>query len=400
MRIFRSFFFVFLLITVIGTACASRPDVPRDAIRERADKAFDDISDEEGSGKSSLRPSEPTPPRPSKPSPEQNNPKLEVQKGKRPAWIDQPNTQFPISQYLTGVGYGPARKSAEGNAHAEIAKIFSSTIDSRTRTYQGYIQTDVQGKSSTEQTLSMEEITEVSTQKVLSGVRIAAVYEEEGSEPIFYALAVLEREQSAKILEDKIRELDRGIQRLIDKAEGSSDNLSKIKYLKQAIQQFVLREAHDSEFRIVNLAGQGIPSPIYFSDIKNQLESILFRGFFVGVSVSGDRSKDIRDALVEGLNQEGFAVSDDLSRANVLIKGNVAIKPLDKGTPEWKYVEWRTHFELVDKKGGEAVFGSINKNGRQGHITLQQAENRAVGTIRKALTEEIARDVRQYIFFQ
>jgi hypothetical protein len=399
MGTFKVYFSLFFFISIISFGCASQPEIPTDAIRERADRAFDDVKAEEG-GKQSSRRVEQTTPRPPNSSSEQDNHPVPIQKGKRPEWVDQPSAQFPISQYLTGVGYGSSRKAAEGNARAEIAKIFSSTIDSRTKTYQGYFQSDTQGKSNTEETLSIEEITEVSTQKVLSGVRIARVYEEEGSDSIFYALAVLDRDQSAMILQDKIRELDQEIQGLLDRAQRAGDNLSKIKYLRQAIQKFVFREAHDSEFRIVNLAGQGISSPVYFGDIKTRLESILFRGFFIGVSVSGDRAVEVKNALIEGLNQEGFTISDDLNKANVLIRGDVVIKLLDKGTPEWKYVEWRTHFELVDKKGGESVFGSINKNGRQGHITLQQAENRAVGNIRKALMEEIARDVRRYIFFQ
>jgi hypothetical protein len=401
MRRVNSYLFIFFFITLFGVGCASQSEIPADKIREGANRAFDDVKAEEGGKQSSSNDNKKTIPRNSSQSPEQDNDSPKVQKGKRPEWIDKPSAQFPTSQYLSGVGYGPARKSAENNARAEIAKIFSSTIDSRTRTYQGYVQIDGQGESNTEETLSIEEITAVSTQKVLTGVRIAHVYQEEGAHPIFYALAVLDRDQSARILQDKIQELDQDIRNLLDRAQQSGDNLERIKYLKQAIQKFILREAHDSELRIVNLAGQGILSPIHFEDIKSRLESILLRGFFIGVSVSGDRSVEVRDALIEGLNQEGFTVSDDLSKANVLIRGTVVIKSLDKGTAEWKYVEWRTHFELVDKKGGESsVFGSINKDGRQGHITLQQAENRAIGKIRTILIEKIAREVRRFIFFQ
>jgi hypothetical protein len=400
MRGLNACFYVFIFVTALGMGCASQSEIPTDEIRERADRAFDDVKAEEGEKPSSSHSTRGAIPKNTNSSSEQGNASPNVQKGKRPEWVDKPSAEFPIAQYLTGVGYAPTRKTAEDNARAEIAKIFSSTIDSRTRTYQGYIQIEAQGKSNTEETLSIEEITAVSTQRVLTGVRIAHVYQEEGTSPIFYALAVLDRDQSARILEDKIHELDQDIQGLLDRARQSRDNLERIKYLKQAIQKFILREAHDSEFRIVNLAGRGIPSPVYFEDIKSRLESILLRDFFIGVSVSGDRSVEIRDALIEGLNQEGFTISDDLDQANVLIRGTVVIQPLDKGTAEWKFVEWRTHFELVDQKGGGSVFGSINKDGRQGHITLQQAENRAVAKMRAILTEEIARDVRRFIFFQ
>jgi hypothetical protein len=54
---------------------------------------------------------------------------------------------------------------------------------------------------------------------------------------------------------------------------------------------------------------------------------------------------------------------------------------------------------MVDKEGG-AVFGSVSKTGREGHLNLQQAENRAVRKIRKALTTEITEKMRRYIYSQ
>jgi len=83
----------------------------------------------------------------------------------------------------------------------------------------------------------------------------------------------------------------------------------------------------------------------------------------------------------------------------VLVRGNVEIKPLKRGTSEWKYLQWRAHFDMVDKKGG-SVFGSVNKTGRQGHLNLQQAENRAVRKIQKFLTTEITQEMKRYIFSQ
>lgn len=395
----KSYLGVFSLVFIIGIGCASKNGLQTDAIRERSDKLFDELRAEEGQKKPSSTETQKDRSSRSAPSSEKPEDTVRIQTGERPEWVDGYSTLYPDSRYLTGVGYGPNRKSAEDNARAEIAKIFTSTIDSRTRSYQEYLQKGSEGTSDTEVLFSIEEITKVSTHKVLSGIRIANIYQEQEPTSTIYALAVLDREQSAKILQDRIQESDQEIQRLLDRAQQSADSLAKIKYLKQSLQKFIVREAHESEFRIVSLSGEGIPSPVLFTDIKGRLESILFRDFFIGVSVMGNRPGEIKDALVEGLNQQGFSISDDHSRINVLVKGNVVIKPLDRGSTEWKFVEWRTHFDLIDNKTG-SVFGSINKNGRQGHLTLQQAENRAVGKIQKALTAEIAEEVRQYIFFQ
>ncbi|MBC8458187.1 MAG: LPP20 family lipoprotein [Deltaproteobacteria bacterium] len=390
----KRYFLLFLGMVFMVTGCASKPPEPRiptEKIRERADRAFEDVKSEETKDKAL--------PRPSAQSDTEQRDTVQVTKGKRPAWVNGDSIQYPSSKYLTGVGYDPDRKSAEDKARAEIAKIFFSKIDSRTRSYQDYLQTTSKGKSKIEETLSIEEVTKVSSQKVLSGVRVSHVYHETGTESMFYALAVLNREQSAKILRDKIGELDRGIKGILSNANRAEDMLTKVKYLKRSIQEHILREAYDAELRIVSRSGGGVSPPVSFTELKSKLESVLLRDFLIGVTVSGSRANEIQDALVQGLNQQGFAISEDLSRANVIVRGTVKIRPLDRGTSEWKYVQWRTHFDMVDKRG-ESVFGSVNKSGREGHLNLTQAENRAVRKIQKALTTEIAEEMKRYIFSQ
>jgi len=392
-------YLLFLVFFLMMPGCASKEEIPAQEIRGRADRAFDELRREERQKKAFPTEGKEDTIRPSAQSDKEQRDTVQVKKGKRPDWVDGDSIQYPPTRYLTGVGYAPDRKSAEDRARAEIAKIFLSKIDSRTRSYQEYLQTTSRGKSRTEETFNIEEITKVSTQKVLSGVRISNVYQETGPGSLFYALAVLDRDQSATILRDKIQELDQGIKGLLIRAQGEEDTLAKIKSLKQAIQNHILREAYDAELRIVSRSGTGISPPIHFSEIKSRLESILLRDFFVGVSVSGSRAGEIQEALVQGLNQQGFSISEDLSRAQVLVRGSVEIKTLERETPDWKYVQWRAHFDMVDNKGG-AVFGSVSKTGREGHLNLQQAENRAVRKIRKALTTKIAEEMRRYIYSQ
>jgi len=389
-----------MVISVFMVAgCAPpRQEIPTEEIRGRADRAFDDLQKEE-TGEKRPPEGERSPISPPEKSIQEKGSVVPVTKGARPDWVDGESAQYPPSRYLTGVGYDADRKVSEDKARAEIAKIFVSEINARTRSYQDYLQTSSSGDSDLEETFSIQEITDVSTKKVLSGVRIADLYQDSGPGNLYYALAVLDRQQSATILRDRILKLDGEIEMLFDRALGEGDLLTKIKHLKQSIGKHAVREAYDAELRIVSRSGRGISSPIHFTEIKSQLDAILLRDFLIGVSVSGSRADEVQDALVQGLNQEGFSVSEDLNAANVLIRGTVEIKPLGRGTPDWKYVQWRAHFDMVDSKGG-AVFGSVNKAGREGHLSLQQAENRAVRKIRDTLAKEMAGEVRNYIFSQ
>ena len=390
---------LFTVLVLIVAGCSIDQRTHEKEIRARASIAFDGLKAEEGGEEDTAYSSEDKQRRHSGLIEVEKNKSLHVKQGKRPVWINKESELYPSSMYLTGVGYGTDRQSAEDNARSEIARIFYSDIHSRTSTFQKYLKTTSKSKEKVTERFDIEEITKVSTQKVLSGVRIARVFKQTKPDNVFYALAVLDRKQSVMILKYKIQELDIEIRRLIHNAEKEEDKLSKIKILKEAIQQYILREAYDAEFRIVNKSGKGVLSDTGFNEIKNRLTAILLRDFLVFLSVKGDRAAEIHEALIEGLNRQGFSISEDFNRASVVVRGNVEIRPIEFGAREWKYVRWRVHFDLIDQKGG-AIFGSVSKTGRDGHISLSQAEDRAVFKVKKILTADIAEDITKYIFSQ
>jgi len=379
--------------------CSTGQRIHEEEIRARASIAFDGLKAEEKEEDSIAYSNEGKQARRLDLIEAKENKTLQVKQGKKPDWIDKESELYPSSMYLTGVGYGSDRQSAEDNARSEIARIFYSDIHSRTSTFQEYLKTTSESKEKVTERFDIEEITKVSTQKVLSGVRIAQVFQQTKPDNTFYALAVLDRNQSAMILKYKIQELDIEIRRLLNNAEKEDDKLSKIKILKEAIQQYILREAYDAEFRIVNKSGKGILSDTDFNEIKNCLTAILLRDFLIFISVKGDRAAEIHEALIEGLNRQGFSISEDFNRASVVVRGNVEIRPVEFGVQEWKYVRWRVYFDLIDQKGG-AIFGSVSKTGREGHISLSQAEDRAVLKVKKILAADLADDITKYIFSQ
>lgn len=396
MRQLEAVVLFFPILWFIMAGCATQqPRIPAEEIRERASQAFDALAVEEARHDASPRESTREDRRRS-PEPEPRRP-VQITKGERPDWVNGESARYPSSRYLIGVGYASERQSAEDNARSEIAKIFSSRIDSQTRIYQEYLQTTSKGKSTQAGSFDIEQITSVSTEKVLSGVRISQVYEETEPDPIFYALAVLDRDQSAAMLRRKIQELDQAIDGLLTNAARQEDVLIRIKYLNQSLQKYLLRETYDAELRVVSRSGRGIPPPFDFTEIKKRLDTTLLREFSIGLAITGSRAEEIRGALAQALNQEGLSVCDDPLRASVLVRGAVEIKPLDRGTSEWTYVQWWAHFDLVDQRGG-AVFGSLNKTGRNAHLSLLQAEDRAVRKIRKTLATDIAREMKNYIF--
>jgi hypothetical protein len=321
---------------------------------------------------------------------------VRVIKGKQPDWVDNESKHYPPDRFLIGVGYGPDRPAAEDKARSEIAKIFYSDIHSSNRTYQKILEATTDGKTRTRESINFEEITHVSTRRILSGVRIVQVYRKSGPDPQFYALAILDRYQTEKILQHKIEELDRDIRKLYLETQAQPDKLGQVQNLQLCVQKHILRQAYDTELRIVSPNGRGIPQTVSFMEIENRLNEVLLKDFFIALSITGIRANEIRRTLVEALNQRGFSISEEIQKTSILVRGTAQIEPIEQSLSEWKFVRWKAYFELLDRQDG-AVFGSVQKSGKAGHLSQAQAEERAIQKMQTILAEEISEDLIKYI---
>ena len=319
--------------------------------------------------------------------------------GDRLDWMDGTSKTYPATSYLTGIGSGTDRRQAEDNARSEIAKIFISHVNTSTKIEQEYLKEISKGKSRETNQLNVQDMVQVSTQKALSGVRIAEVYRQSQPTEFFYALAVLDRQQAMTMLKEKMETLDQEIRTLMNQASKEPKDLQKLKILTSVMEKQVLRRTKEAEFMVVNPSGKSMPAPIGFEEIRRSLTDILSKDFQIHVAVSGDHSGEIKKSLSEGLTREGFVLTNNAKQAGVAVKGKVTIKPLDHPDNKWKYVRWQTVFELMDQSN-QTVFGTLTNSGREGHLSFEQAATRAMMKIQKELLPKVSKDVRSYIFGQ
>jgi hypothetical protein len=391
-----------IIVFATWTGCTSQtpPPMQPDKIRSRADRTFKDLgaAEDRTAGRFPSRTSKPDIANSAAASNSFEKTAF-VKTGKRPDWVDGASRQYPYSLYISGVGYGADRQAAEDKARAEIARIFYSDIHSSNRTYQEILQSTANGKSTSDENINFTEITRVSTHKILSGIKIAQTYRDRGSQPEFFALAVLDRNQSQVMLKSKVQELDADIKQLLFAVRRQPDTLSRVKMLQAGIRMHALRQAYNTELRIVDPTARGIPPPVNFTDIKTRLNNMLRKDFLIALSVEGPGDKEVKQAIVAALNRRGFSVCEEIDKASVVARGSIEINPLPQSASGWIFVRWKAYFDLIDRNGG-AVFGSVQKSGKTGHLTLNHAEDRAVGYMRKALAAEISEDLNRYIMAQ
>ncbi len=395
---------LFLSVAVLMVAgCASGPkssSIPEEAIRGRADRAFDDLKAEETGQKKPAysKHNETQGTEQTRQSDRQSRQIAQGPTGKKPDWVDGRPARYPAEQYLTGVGLGDTRKAAEDSAYAAISRIFQAQIDSRTEEWEKYVQTEIKGKVQSTRDIQISQLTSVATKKVLEDITIAEIWADD-AERLTYALAVMDRAHAAAVLREKIAEMDRDVLDLQSKAANTGDKIEAVRSLRRTMKILLNRDVYNTDLRIVSPSGKGIDPPASLTSIRQKTERLLSNDIRVGVKIDGQHGGRIRSAILEGLTREGFSIeqTEELSKMDVLVKGKVNFEKADM--PRWKFIRWAISVDLVNQSNGK-IFGSLTEDGREGHLNFSEAEERAVRVLQKEVVNKLSEMMVSFIFGQ
>lgn len=321
-------------------------------------------------------------------------------KGK-PGWVEGRSMEYPSTQYLTGVGQADTRSNAEDQAYAAVARIFKAEVAAQAQDWESYWVVENRGVSNAERRLTIDHVTKVSTDKVLENVRIADAWYD-SDRRLHYALGVMNRSQAEAALMEKISALDHAIDADVAESRQATDKLAKVRALRRAGRNLVMREAYNTDLRVIRLSGQGLPSAYQVSELSGELEQFLATNLVLAVQVSGDHAEPVGRALSEGLIREGLHVTTKTEREEdgspeLIVRGTVRLFPIETRDPNFKYVRWCSDFEVVEP-GTRRVVGATARGGREGHLTEREATAKALRVMQQELSSDVARAIAAHVF--
>ncbi len=311
-----------------------------------------------------------------------------------PDWVAGLGTRYPEVAYLTGVGRADTPEAAEDRAYAAVSRVFSAEIAQRTTEWERYLQADREGGAATQRDISIDQVTRVSTDKVLEQVIIAERYQDPHTK-VHYALAAMDRQRAAATLRERIAGLDREIDGLL--ARRTDDTLARIRSLHLAVRLLLLRDAYHTDLQIVDPSGRGADPLTRLKTVRLDLQRDIEQHVRIALVVTGDEPAAIRSALTQGLNRYGLPVSGaDNAPADIVIRGAASFEPVER-MPQGPFVRWTARFDLQDRST-QQIIGSVRRSGREGHVTEQVAHARALRAAQDAISEDAGRTLAAFLF--
>ncbi len=326
----------------------------------------------------------------------------------KPAWLDGASQDFPASQYLLGVGQAENREMATERAYAAVSRVFKAEISAQAKDWESYLVIENRGQASTERRLTLDNVTRVSTDKVLENVQILDTWYDRRKGQ-HYALAGMNRGQAEAAMMERIRELDGKIETEVAEARQSQDKLARVRNLKRAARNLVTREAYNADLRVIRTSGQGQPASYRVAELTTELEQFLATNLAVAVEITGDQTEPLQRALMEGLIRAGLSVTSRRPGTeppsggetgpvpDLLAKGLVRLWPIDISDPQFKYVRWCSDF-VIQELATQRVVGAVSKGGKEGHLTTREATAKAIRVMQQEFSTDLAKAIAAYVY--
>jgi hypothetical protein len=312
---------------------------------------------------------------------------------KKPDWITGKTKKFPQDKYLIGIGIGKTEEQARNNARAEIAKVFTSHVQSETKDYIESFKKISKKKTEIYGIENIKDTTKITTDKIIAGIIIEEFYKEKDT---FYALALLDKIKHTNILSEQISNFDTEILNLLKEGKESLNKIKKIKAYKRAQNKYIERNLLNTELKIVNPVGIGLDPSYNPIEITSNLEKAL-DDLIIFIKVEGENIENIKKTIESSFTKLGFKLQNDVNiKHDVIINSKIIFDELDHPDKSWEWIKYDANFELLDNSTN-SVIGSVTSSGKAAQLTKDSAKEKAKNILKKQIEEEIIIKLSVYI---
>jgi hypothetical protein len=312
-----------------------------------------------------------------------------VKTGARPAWVDSPESVYSRNSYVAAVGSGRSRDQAEKSALTALSSVYSLSLQADQTITNSYQEMVVNGRTADwYEGASLEESIRTSTAMDLVGAAIRDVWSD-GS--LFYAVAVMENAQTARQYAQMIRDNQRIIDTLTDIPATDRDSMDGLARFQFAA---TLAEANKVFANVLSVIGAPVPAEMRQSEDYRLERAAIIRAIPVSVTVEGDRENRIRSAFASVLSAAGFRTGG--SNAPYQIRARISFSEVQLPNQTNKFVRYVLDGDLVDAAAGEILF-SYNVNGREGHLSVSEAEIRALRAAEAKIKDDYAKTLLSFL---
>lgn len=306
----------------------------------------------------------------------------------RPAWVDDPKKEYKNEIYLSAMGTGSTRAQAEAAAAANLAAIFQADILASQNYWERYVEISSAKKSeAASQTNIVSDIT-VKSSQTLYNVQTGKTWTDELGQ--VYAVAYLNRAETARIYLQKIDDNSSKIMSYLAKAVETDDNWMKYAVLNAAGIYDMANRSLLGQLSIISAAHRNMYDMPYDSDVLGFQITEAARNIKLRIAINGDPDSKVRPVVEQSITDLGFGID---AAAETTLYCDITIEPVDLKQDQ-KFVRYTLSVGIENKQG--IRFITYADSGREGHISESEAHARAIRTVNSRIQKQFVKMLNGY----
>jgi hypothetical protein len=288
----------------------------------------------------------------------------------KPSWVDRPDSVYDPDYYFAAAGIGSNRRQAEANALGNLTGRFGRSVENSIAAVEKYKEQVDRGAVDISSNIDAEQAVRVSSSmESLIGAEINDVWDDgKGSH---YAVAIMDKAKTIPVYRGLIEANLRLIDRLTNVPAARRTTLEGVAASHTAAGIAGANAVFASVLFL--LGGPDLRAGMKSAGDYNLEANDIARQIPVNTAVEGDVDDRIRIAFGEALGSAGLIAGGSGSRYG--IKAKLSLSPVTLDGQANKFSRFLVTADFTD---GDLVLFSFSVNGREGHVSQSQADERAV----------------------
>ncbi|MCL1992606.1 MAG: hypothetical protein FWG66_06645 [Spirochaetes bacterium] len=308
----------------------------------------------------------------------------------RPAWVDSAaglHSMYNPQNYVAVTGAGHNRLFAERAALANLAGHFGLTIEDELRISNIYWEATRAGFQAdwSEETLLDRTIVTAATMNFLVGAEIRDVWHDGAG--TYHAAAVMGRARTAQIYTDLIRANLSMIDSLTDMAPAQRNSITGFARYTLAA---AAADANISYARVLGVVGAPPVAGVRDGDLYRLSAAQIAENIPVMVVVQKrdglDAGGRIHGAFSRAVSEAGLRTVS--AGAQYTLEVRLNMPEVSFPNQQNVFVRYEVSANFISSATGVSQLPAFNINGREGHVSLPEAENRAIAAAERRILAE------------
>ena len=314
---------------------------------------------------------------------------------KEPVWVSNPRAVYSETQYVSAVGYGADRESAEKNSLGALIAIFGQSVKGDTTVSSRYVEAVRNGTVQVSENSDINKA--VKSSFALDSVVGAEIKDTWNNGKVFWAVAVMDKMKGAMLYSNLIDTNEQTIASLTDISEADANTLDAYARFDLAATIADTTGKFMNVLSVLNPAAAAAKRASGTFPGGDELRASclhIAQNIPIGIVVTDDRDGRVASAFSAAISLAGFKTGGQNSRYVLNVK--ITLTPVDLPNNTNKFTRYIVDAKLTDTVR-QSVLLPYSLSGREGHATMSEAENRAVRAIEQTVSSEYSKALSDYL---